>query len=79
MVNFIQNQIIKENKMEAFEEWYNGHNKALEECLNSSKKGFKLGLKIGWKAALGWIIKEQGSSYWVNEVSDLINKELNDE
>jgi len=61
--------------MKEFEKRWNFRYKDLS--INQSKE--REIARYFWKAALEWIIKEQGSSYWVNEVSDLINKELNDE
>ena len=43
--------------MEEFEKWKAGHEQKLADALNGSKRGFELGLSLGWEGALEWVNK----------------------
>ena len=38
--------------MKAFKDWKSGHDQKLAEALNNDKRGFELGLELGWRGAL---------------------------
>lgn len=66
--------------MKEFKKWLSGHDQKLADCLNKEEKGFELGLKLGWKAALEWqlkLIKQyQDGLLFVGDIQRIIEKEL---